>query len=254
MIDIHCHILPGIDDGAKDLNDSLEMARQAQSQGITRIVASPHHKNGTFDNNFQDIVTEVNRLNKELTREGIDIEILPGQEVRIYGEMEEDLDVDLLTVNNSGVYMLIEFPSSHLPRYANKLLFDLQLKGIVPIIVHPERNREIMEDPSKLYRLIKEGSLSQVTASSVTGRMGKKIKKFSLDLLSHNLAHFVASDSHNTTTRPFDLRDAYDVVEKELGMSKRYEVQENPEEMIKGKMIDKDIPERIKKKKVLGLF
>ena len=150
--------------------------------------------------------------------------------------------------------MLIEFPSSHLPRYANKLLFDLQLKGIVPIIVHPERNREIMEDPSKLYRLIKEGSLSQVTASSVTGRMGKKIKKFSLDLLSHNLAHFVASDSHNTTTRPFVLREAYDVVEKELGMSKRYEIQENPEEMIKGKMIAKDIPERIKKKKVLGLF
>ncbi|PFG15103.1 tyrosine-protein phosphatase [Bacillus sp. es.036] len=254
MIDIHCHILPGIDDGAKDLNDSLEMARQAQSQGITRIVASPHHKNGSFDNNFQDILTEVNRLNKELTREGIDIEILPGQEVRIYGEMEEDLDVDLLTVNNSGIYMLIEFPSSHLPRYANKLLFDLQLKGIVPIIVHPERNREIMEDPSKLYRLIKEGSLSQVTASSVTGRMGKKIKKFSLDLLSHNLAHFIASDSHNTTTRPFDLREAYETVEKELGMSIRYQVQENPEEMVQGRMIDKDIPERIKKKKVLGLF
>ncbi|QHA93689.1 CpsB/CapC family capsule biosynthesis tyrosine phosphatase [Bacillus sp. N1-1] len=254
MIDIHCHILPGIDDGAKDMNDSLEMARQAQSQGITRIVASPHHKNGSFDNNFQDILTEVNLLNKELTREGIDIEILPGQEVRIYGEMEEDLDVDLLTVNNKGVYMLIEFPSSHLPRYANKLLFDLQLKGIVPIIVHPERNREIMEDPSKLYRLIKEGSLSQVTASSVTGRMGKKIKKFSLDLISHNLAHFIASDSHNTTTRPFDLREAYETVEKELGMSIRYQVQENPEEMVQGRMIDKDIPERIKKKKVLGLF
>ena len=254
MIDIHCHILPGIDDGAQELNDSLEMARQAQSQGITQIVASPHHKNGSYDNDLQDILTEVNLLNKEFIREGIDVEILPGQEVRIYGEMEEDLDVDLLTVNNTGVYMLIEFPSSHLPRYANKLLFDLQLKGIVPIIVHPERNREIMEDPSKLYRLIKEGSLSQVTASSVTGRMGKKIKKFSLDLLSHNLAHFIASDSHNTTTRPFDLREAYETVEKELGMAKRYEIQENPEEMIKGKMIDKDIPERIKKKKVLGLF
>ena len=254
MIDIHCHILPGIDDGAKDLNESLEMARQAQAQGITRIVASPHHKNGSYENDLQSILTEVNLLNKELMREGIDLEILPGQEVRIYGEMEADLDVDLLSVNNTGVYMLIEFPSSHLPRYANKLLFDLQLKGIVPIIVHPERNREIMEDPSKLYRLIKEGSLSQVTASSVTGRMGKKIKKFSLDLLSHDLAHFVASDAHNTTTRPFDLREAYEVVEKELGMSKRYQVQENPEEMVKGKMIDKDIPERIKKKKVLGLF
>ncbi|MBN8210254.1 tyrosine protein phosphatase [Bacillus sp. NTK071] len=254
MIDIHCHILPGLDDGAANTNDSLEMARQAVSQGITQIVATPHHKNGSFDNNLQSIVTEVNLLNKELAREGIDLNILPGQEVRLYGEMVEDLDIDLLTVNNSGVYLLVEFPSSHLPRYANKLLFDLQLKGIVPIIVHPERNREIMENPSKLYQLIKEGALSQVTASSVTGSMGKKIKKFSLDLLSHNLAHFIASDSHNTTTRPFELRQAYETVEYELGMEIRYLLQENPEEMIKGKMIDKEIPERIKKKKVLGLF
>ncbi|WP_394172432.1 tyrosine-protein phosphatase [Guptibacillus hwajinpoensis] len=254
MIDIHCHILPGIDDGAKDTSESVEMARQAVSQGITQVVATPHHKNGSFDNALHDVLTKVSELNSDLQREGINLEILPGQEIRLYGEMIDDLDIDLLTVNNSGVYLLVEFPSSHLPRYANKLLFDLQLKGIVPIIVHPERNREIMENPSKLYQLIKEGALSQVTASSVTGSMGKKIKKFSLDLISHNLAHFIASDSHNTTTRPFELRHAYETVEQELGTTMRYMLQENPQELIKGRMIDKDMPERIKKKKVLGLF
>ena len=101
--------------------------------------------------------------------------------------------------------MLIEFPSSHLPRYANKLLFDLQVQGIVPIIVHPERNREIMENPDRLYNLVKEGALSQLTGTSVTGKMGKKIQKFSFDLIQTNLTHFIASDAHNTTTRPFDL-------------------------------------------------
>ncbi|MCA0170381.1 tyrosine-protein phosphatase [Bacillus sp. RAR_GA_16] len=255
MIDIHSHILPGIDDGAKTLEDSLAMARQAYEQGITKIVASPHNKNGTFDNEYSTIVMGVKDLNEELQRTGIDVQVLPGQENRIYGELVDDLEGDeLLTVNNNGVYMLIEFPSSHLPRYANKLLFDLQVKGIVPIIVHPERNREIMENPDKLYNLVKEGALSQLTGTSVSGKMGKKIQKFSLDLIKHDLTHFIASDAHNTTNRPFDLGEAFETVEKEFGSSYRYALQENAVDMIEGKVIAKEIPEPIRKKKILGLF
>lgn len=255
MIDIHCHILPGIDDGASTLDDSLEMARQAADQGITKIVATPHHRNGSFDNARTSILQEVSLLNKELEREGIDLTILPGQETRIYGELVDEVNgEELLTINDKGTYILIEFPSSHLPRYANKLLFDLQLQGLVPVIVHPERNREISENPDKLYQLIKEGALSQLTASSVTGRMGKKIKRFSLDLLSHDQAHFIASDAHNTTSRPFDLRSAYETVEQELGVSTRYMLQENAEDIIEGKVIVKEMPERIQRKKILGIF
>lgn len=255
MIDIHCHILPGVDDGPKTIEGSMEMARQAVEQGITKIVATPHHKNGTFDNVYKDIIKDVHLLNKELEREGIDLEILPGQETRLYGEMVEDFEAgDLITVNDTNVYLLVEFPSSHLPRYANKLLFDIQMQGITPIIVHPERNREIIENPSKLYQLVKEGALCQLTASSVTGMMGKKLKKFSLDLISHNLAHLIASDAHNTTSRPFELRQAYDTVESEFGISMRYLLQENSEDVIEGKMIGKEVPERIKKRKILGIF
>ncbi|WP_165998487.1 CpsB/CapC family capsule biosynthesis tyrosine phosphatase [Bacillus sp. Cs-700] len=255
MIDIHSHILPGIDDGAKNLEDSLAMARQAFNQGITKVVATPHNKNGTFDNGRESILEEVKLLNKELQLEGIDLEILPGQENRIYGELVEELEgSDLLTVNENGVYMLIEFPSSHLPRYANKLMFDLQVKGIVPIIVHPERNREIMENPERLYNLVKEGALSQLTGTSVTGKMGKKIQKFSLDLIQHNLSHFIASDAHNTISRPFDLLDAFETIEKEFGISTRYMLQENAEDMIKGRMVAKEVPQQVRKKKILGLF
>ncbi len=255
MIDIHSHILPGVDDGAKTIEDSIAMARQAYDQGITKIVASPHHKNGTFENDRQSILENVKQLNDHLKNEGIEMEILPGQENRIYGELIEDLsEGQLLTVNETKTYMLIEFPSSHLPRYANKLLFDLQVQGIIPIIVHPERNREIMENPERLYNLIKEGALSQLTGTSVAGKMGKKIQKFSFDLLKHNLTHFVASDAHNITTRPFDLREAYETVEQEFGVSMRYWLQENAEDMIQGKMIAKEIPEKVKKKKILGIF
>ncbi|WP_301550541.1 tyrosine-protein phosphatase [Guptibacillus hwajinpoensis] len=255
MIDIHSHILPGIDDGAKSVEDSLAMARQAAEQGITKIVATPHNKNGTYDNGRGVILNEVQLLNESLQQEGIDLEILPGQENRIYGELVDDLQGDeLLTVNQKGLYMLIEFPSSHLPRYANKLLFDLQVKGIIPIIVHPERNREIMENPERLYKLIKEGALSQLTGKSVTGEMGKKIQKFSFDLIQYNLAHFIASDAHNTINRPFDLRDAMETVGKEFGNSTRYMLQENAEDMIVGRMVAKELPEKIKKKKILGLF
>ncbi|WP_273831877.1 tyrosine-protein phosphatase [Guptibacillus sedimenti] len=255
MIDIHSHILPGIDDGAKNIEDSLAMARQAFNQGITKVVATPHNKNGTFDNGRELILQEVKRLNKELQLEGIDLEILPGQENRIYGELVEELGgSELLTVNENGVYMLIEFPSSHLPRYANKLMFDLQVKGIVPIIVHPERNREIMENPERLYNLVKEGALSQLTGTSVTGKMGKKIQKFSLDLIQHNLSHFIASDAHNTTSRPFDLLDAFETVENEFGISTRYMLQENAEDMVKGRMVAKEVPQQVRKKKILGLF
>ncbi|MCA0987061.1 tyrosine-protein phosphatase [Guptibacillus algicola] len=255
MIDIHSHILPGIDDGAKTIDDSLAMARQAYDQGITKIVASPHHRNGTFVNEKAIILKEVELLNERLQQEGIGIEILPGQENRIYGELVEDIKGDdLLTVNETGNYILIEFPSSHLPRYANKLLFDLQVNGIIPIIVHPERNREIMENPDKLYKLIQEGALSQLTGSSVTGKMGKKIQKFSMDLIYHNLAHFVASDAHNITNRPFDLGDSFEAVEREFDISTRYMLQENAEDMIRGKMVSKELPEVIKKKKFLGIF
>ncbi len=255
MIDIHCHILPGIDDGASTVEESIEMARQAVSEGITKVVATPHHRNGSFDNERKVILQEVMILNKELSREGIELEVIPGQEVRIYGEMNEDYEEkQLLTVNDAGTYLLIEFPTSHLPAYANKLLFDLQMKGIVPVIVHPERNQEILENPKRLYQLVKEGSLSQVTASAVSGEMGKKMKKFSLELISHNLSHFIASDAHNTAARPFEIRKAFDTVEEKLGMSVRYMLQENAELMVNGKMVQKEMPQRIQRKKRLGIF
>lgn len=255
MIDIHCHILAGIDDGPDTVEESLEMAKLAVREGITTIIATPHHLNGSYENTRQMIFTEVDKLNEVLNAAKIPLTVLPGQETRIHGEMVENYEKgEILTLTNSNQYVFVELPSSHVPRYTNQLLYDIQLLGLTPIIVHPERNSEIMESPDLLYKLVKSGTLTQVTASSVTGRFGKKIKKFTNDLIEHNLTHFIASDAHNTTSRSFHLREAYETIEKQYGSSFRYLYQENTELLIKNKYVVVEPPEKIKRKKLFGIF
>ncbi|EZP75271.1 protein-tyrosine-phosphatase [Parageobacillus genomosp. 1] len=255
MIDIHSHILPGVDDGAQTIDDAIAMARAAVKEGITTIIATPHHKNGKYDNPKAAVIASVTQLNEALQQHHIPLTVLAGQEVRIHGNLLESWEKDeLLPLVGDSQYMLIEFPSDHVPSYANQLLFDLQLQGIVPIIVHPERNAEIIEKPQLLYEFVKKGILTQLTASSVSGHFGKNIKKFSLQLIEANLAHFIASDAHNTTTRPFRMREAYDVVDKEFGIDAVYFFQENAELLLRGQTVYREEPVPVKRKKFLGLF
>jgi protein-tyrosine phosphatase len=255
MIDIHSHILSGIDDGAQTIDDAIAMARDAVKEGITTIIATPHHKNGRYENPKQSIIASVKQLNEIIKQHDIPLTVLPGQEVRIHGDLLESYEKgELLPLAGDSRYLFIEFPSNHVPRYADRLLFDLQLKGLIPIIVHPERNAEIMENPDRLYEFVKKGILTQLTASSVSGHFGKSIKKFSLQLIEANLAHFIASDAHNTTSRPFRMREAYDVIDQEFGINAVYFFQENAELLIRGQAVYREEPERIKRKKFLGLF
>ncbi|MFP5114112.1 tyrosine-protein phosphatase [Bacillaceae bacterium C204] len=254
MIDLHCHILPGIDDGARDLSESVMMAQKAVEQGIHTIVATPHHLNNRYENSKQTIMDKVRELNKVLIDKKIDLNVLPGQETRIYGEMVEDFEIgEILPINNTQ-YVLVEFSSTHVPRYTEKLFYDLQTKGLIPVIVHPERNQEIIERPEILYQLVEKGALTQVTAASICGDFGKKIKTFSLQLIEANLTHFIASDAHNTSSRTFKMREAFDVVQAKYGNEMVYLFQENAEIVIEGGHVYKEVPERIKKKKFFKLF
>ncbi|MFS0881679.1 tyrosine-protein phosphatase [Metabacillus niabensis] len=254
MIDIHSHILPGIDDGAQTVEDAINMAKLAVEEGITKIIATPHHQNGKYTNKKVDIIERVSKLNCTLQKENIPLEVLPGQETRIYGEIIEDLDKgDILSLNNTN-YLFIELPSGHIPRYTEQLLFDIQLKGFTPIIVHPERNSGVMENPEKLLDLVKKGALTQVTAGSITGYFGKKIKKLSMQLIEANLTHFISSDAHNITTRSFHIRESIIEVNKEFGNQAVYYFQENAELLINGQSIFKQEPSNLKRKKIFGFF
>ncbi|WP_406944938.1 tyrosine-protein phosphatase [Halobacillus sp. SY10] len=255
MIDLHSHILPGVDDGAQTVEESIQMAEAAVKDGITKIVATPHHRNGAFDNFKNDILIQVTELNRTFRERGIELEVLPGQESRIHGEMIDGLDADeILPVNHETTYVFVEFPSSSVPKYANQLLFDLQVAGYKPIIVHPERNKQIMENPDLLYSFVKKGAFVQVTAASVCGKFGKKIKKFSHQLIKANLAHLIASDAHNTTSRGFCMKDAYSEVRESFGLDMVYLMSENAENVIAGNILQAEPPEHIKKKGLFSLF
>lgn len=253
MVDIHCHILPGIDDGAKNVVDSLTMAKQAEKEGITTIIATPH-LNSHYDNRRLLIINKVEMLNKAIQEAGINVKILAGQEPRIYGEIVEDIEKKEIQTLNDSQYLFIEFPSNHVPRYTEKLLFDLQLKGLTPIIVHPERNSELMERPEVLFRLVEKGALTQVTASSICGYFGKNIKNFSIQLIESNLTHFIASDAHNVGNRAFKMEEAFDVIDSKFGNDYFFLFKENAEILIDGKNIVKEIPTQIKRKKRFLLF
>ncbi|WP_078429765.1 tyrosine-protein phosphatase [Alkalihalobacterium alkalinitrilicum] len=255
MIDIHCHILPSVDDGAAHKAESIQMIEQAIEEGITTIIATPHHLNGPYINEKQSIIKAVDQLNEEIKINGLNMNILPGQECRIYGDLVSDYHKgDILPLADSNKYVFVEFPSNHVPRYAKQLFYDMQLAGLTPIIVHPERNSQITEKPDLLYDFVTSGVLTQITTSSLTGHFGKKIKRFTEDLIEHNLTHFLASDAHSLVKRPFRMREALSELEKNFGTEVVYQFQENANLVVSGLHVGMDPPERIQKKKFLGIF
>lgn len=254
MIDIHCHILPGVDDGAKTEEDSIAMARGAVAQGIDTIIATPHHRNEKYDNERDIIIQHVAILNELLDKENIPLTLLAGQETRINGDMIEEINNGKILPLHDTKYLFIEFPSGSVPRYAQQMLFDIQVAGYTPIIVHPERNRELIEHPSKLYEFVREGALTQVTAASLIGKFGKNIQKFSNQLIEANLTHFLASDAHNTTTRGFCLDKAYRYLKDNYGSESFYTFLENSQLLVDNMTVNKMEPSMVRKKKFLGMF
>lgn len=254
MIDIHTHILPGIDDGAKTEADSLEMARTAVTEGIHTIVATPHHKNGVFENTRENILTYTKILNELLKEEGIPLELIPGQETRIHGDMVEDVQKGEMLPINDTKYVFVELPSRDIPRYTQQLLYDIQVSGYIPIIVHPERNDEVIDDPNKLYSLIQQGSLAQLTAGSIIGKFGKEVQKVSHQLIEANLVHFIASDAHNTTSRSFWMKDAFEMIKDMYGGEVYYTFKENSYLLLEGMNVNRFEPTPIRRKRFFGIF
>lgn len=253
MIDINCHILPGMDHGSKSLTESMKMATIAVKQGITHIIATPHHENGNNTTSADNIIGAVDYLSGKLVQADIPLTILPGQETRVYGEMVDGLNYgDVLPLNKTGDYVSIELPENSVPNYLTQLQFDIQIAGYKPIIVHPERNQELMDNPDKLYRMVKNGALTQVTAASLLGKSGKKVQKFTRQIIEANLAHFIASEANKGHKKSFVLREAYDIIKKEYGNSMVYQFMENSQYVVDNLTIPKEQPYRIKVKK--GIF
>ncbi|TVY01262.1 tyrosine-protein phosphatase [Cohnella terricola] len=217
MIDIHTHILPGVDDGAVSWELTIEMARAAAAEGITVLIATPHHANGRYLNPAAEVEAVVLQANERLTAAGLNITIRPGQEIRVHDGLLDAWDQkELLTLAGSD-YMLIELPSSRIPKGMGELIHELNMLKLKPIIAHPERNAEIAEHPERLSELLEEGAYAQVTTHSLLGGFGRGVERTAWSLCAQGLIHLVSSDAHHPQRRGFRLREAYGTIRDRLG-------------------------------------
>jgi len=217
MIDIHHHLLWGLDDGASSVETSIAMARGAEEEGITHIVCSPH-ANGTYAFEPYLISEKIDTLQRLLDREGIAVKLGRGCDFHMSYEniQEAKLDPAKFSINGLG-YLLVEIPDYGISRGLTEIFYQLQLAGLTPILTHPERNPTLQSDPERLEDWLRGGVLIQVTAGSVLGRMGKRAERMAHDLLSDRWVHFLATDAHNITSRPPKMQQAFELVAEKYG-------------------------------------
>jgi protein-tyrosine phosphatase len=236
MIDLHCHLLPGIDDGASSMEEALSLARLAVNDGITHMVVTPHVHPGRYENDVRSIRPVFEAFQAALVENDILLSVKAAGEVR--------LSVEVLTMFAAGQLpflgewdgkkvMLLELPHSHVPPGSDKLVKWLLDRGVLPMIAHPERNKGIMADVTKLAPFIEMGCLFQLTAMSVSGGFGVEAKRLSDQMLDNGWVTVIASDGHNCDRRPPVLSEAVRAAAELIGDSEaRRLVWGNPAKII----------------------
>lgn len=242
MIDLHTHILPGFDDGAQTLTEALAIARVAESERISCMVASPHVLDEEALRRTREIAHAVAALQRALEEEGIAIKVVPAAEVHIRDDLVTHLRAGLpLTINDNGRYLLLEPPFQQLPMCAEQVVFELLANGVTPIITHPERSLGFRNQPELLYRMVDNGALAQLTANSLTGMMGPDVQRFSRLMLEHGLAQIMSTDAHSPDRRPPLLQSAVAAAAELIGeQAAQRLVQDNPARVLAGKVVPRE--------------
>ena len=222
MIDLHSHILPGVDDGAPDINTSLEMARMAVADGIEVMACTPHFMPGLYDNSAPDIRARVADLNQKLIEADINLALVVGGDVHIRPDFIACMrNKSVLSLHDSR-YVLFEPSHVTMPPRLDDLLFNVLMAGFVPVLTHPERFRWIEGNYSVFQKLVEAGVWMQVTAGSLTGRFGKRPHYWGQKMLAEGLVHVIATDAHNTSSRPPLLMDAFELAVQEVGLDEAH--------------------------------
>lgn len=210
--DIHCHIIPNIDDGADSMMVASSMAKQAVKNGTNLVVATPHQLGVNSRVTTDAIKNGIALLQDQLDSENIELTVFPGADVRIDPELPQLLKQgSVLTLADRGKHVLLELPhDTYYP--LNQLLKSLGKQGLVGILSHPERNRGIIKSPDVMRDVVEAGGLLQITAASLTGTFGSSCQEIAELAVEEGLVHFIASDAHDTKHRPFGMRDAYDTI------------------------------------------
>lgn len=245
MIDLHNHLLPGIDDGAKQVEETVEFLRILAKDGVTAVTATPHMKPGVYDNSRADILNAVDLVRRAAADdpEASRVRLLPGAEVYYTADVTDRARRgELMSVADGGKYVLLELPYQQVPMRVEETIFQLRIAGLTPIMAHPERVAYYLEDFERVEASVRLGALTQVTGASITGLFGSKARDFAHRMIDRNLAHIVATDSHDVRYRPPILSAARDVVARLVGPeAARGMVEDLPRAVLEGR--EATIPE-----------
>ena len=221
MIDLHTHILPGVDDGVRTEDEAVEFARVAAGDGVRVVVATPHCKEGFYVNDRPAVLSAVAGLRQRLQREGLEIQLQPGAEVHLCPDLVARVrDGRAPTLADNGRTLLLELSLNQYPVQLENLVFQLKLAGIEVVFAHPERIRYFQDDIGRFESVVRLGGYGQLTTGSVLGVFGKDVRVFSEELLRKGLVHVLASDAHNVRGRPPRLSEARQAVARLVGESR----------------------------------
>jgi protein-tyrosine phosphatase len=239
MIDIHAHILPGVDDGAKSVEDSVRMLRQAVDAGVKTICATPHILNRVTPRLDQVIDHSFSLLKSRLEMSKLDIQLTLGSEIYLRPDIFSLSRHTFFSLNQTGRYVLIELPLGELPVGTDRLVYNMRLEDVTPIIAHPERSLTKTGHLREIESLVRQGALMQLNAGSLLGHFGKLCRKMAERLLELGLVHVIASDAHNTDNRSvYVLAQAYRKVLRLLDQDQTQRLfLNNPKNILSGRSV-----------------
>jgi len=233
VIDIHCHLLPNIDDGPSSWEESLELAQMLSEEGVKIAITTPHWIKGSgWEPEPDKIKDMVDELNERLEKKKIPLKVLPGMEVGITENILELVNQGRILTLNSSPYLLIETPFISIPYGIEEVIFRLKESGIVPIFAHPERCREVQSNLKRLKDLSDTGALIQITTSSLLGYFGNEAMECAITLAKEGLVHFVASDAHSSKKRPPIINEAASILNNILGQERVKALKDNAYQVI----------------------
>ena len=250
MIDLHAHILPGLDDGPAEMSESIQMCRMAYKDGVRSIVATPHMNDGMYNITASQMREKASQITDALAQDGVTMNILPGGDISLTPETLGKLQSgEISTVAENGVYVMLELPNDVVPVKLHETIFEIQSAGYIPIISHIERYSSVQTNISNMEKMVEWGVVTQLTAASIIGEFGKAAKECSMELIKCRLGHVVASDMHGVKKRPpGQMLRARRLIETILSGSEvemMFDVW--PEAIIKGELFD--APDPVKKEK-----
>lgn len=217
MFDLHCHLLPGIDDGAPDLETALAMARMAVADGIRTVACTPHIYPGLYDNDAAGIRAAISRMQAVLDDEGIPLRLVEGADVHLDTDLVGAIHAGRVPTIAGSRYLLLEPPHHVAPPGFEQQVFSLMASGIVPVITHPERLTWVEDHHPLFMRLVARGAWMQITAGALTGRHGRRPRYWGERFVAEGKAHILATDAHDARRRPPLLAEARDAAAKLVG-------------------------------------